>query len=467
MSIAGIPCLLSKLMSPTLRHWTWRKRRFRLCCRPIECDDRCSTTGPSHCPRTNRRWPPGAVASMWSTLTTIYPVNRLPGSSTAWFCFSRALDASEWMDGNARRAKLLEKRCRIDEWWGEILTTHETAFRWPTKSLSHFHPSRSIICAVGPPPFIAWADTKYSPSGDHDRRSTDVVPPHSLNGSVIVDSHAQSLVRQIFTLWSSLCDAKYFPTGSHVTPLTSPVCPFSTTIIEIEWKLFISQTMMLLSTLQLANQRSCGDHAKSNMSSLCPRSAFSQRQFSDVFVMPPLPNTAVGPFARFQSITILSSPADANIKPLVDQRTEFTHAKWLSIWHNIFGIDLSFSASSEMTGHKFHTTTRPHSLPWPPVANFVPSGWTSMEKTHFSIFRNRNREKCYWNYHLPLPPPAAIIRRRPLAHFNLRFDAMVRSWVYLLSWCTHSGFNNFIFTCDAASERNFFSLFLIISCERC
>lgn len=141
------------------------------------------------------------------------------------------------------------------------LTTHEIAFRWPTKSLSHFHPSRSIIWAVGPPPFIACADTKYNPSGDHDKRNTDVVPPQSLNGSVIVDSHIQSFVRQIFTLWSSLCDAKYFPTGSHVTPLTRPVCPFRTAAID--GKLFMSQTMMLLSTLQLANQRSCGDHAKS------------------------------------------------------------------------------------------------------------------------------------------------------------------------------------------------------------
>lgn len=42
-----------------------------------------------------------------------------------------------------------------------IHTTQVTAFLCPTKSLSCVQPSLSIICAVGPPPFIAWADTKY------------------------------------------------------------------------------------------------------------------------------------------------------------------------------------------------------------------------------------------------------------------------------------------------------------------
>ena len=39
-------------------------------------------------------------------------------------------------------------RCKID--W--LKRTQFTAFRWPTKSMSHFQPLlRSIICAVGPP----------------------------------------------------------------------------------------------------------------------------------------------------------------------------------------------------------------------------------------------------------------------------------------------------------------------------
>lgn len=102
-----------------------------------------------------------------------------------------------------------------------LFTTQVTAFRWPTKSLSHFQPSRSMIWAVGPPPFIAWADTRYWPSGDQDKRSTCVVPPHSSKGSVMVDWQLQSLVRHILTLRSSLCDAKNFPT-----------CQFSVVFLE-------------------------------------------------------------------------------------------------------------------------------------------------------------------------------------------------------------------------------------------
>lgn len=58
------------------------------------------------------------------------------------------------------------------------LTTTVTAFLWPTKSMFVFQPSLSTICAVGPELFMAWADTRYWPSGDHDRRRTCVVPPH-------------------------------------------------------------------------------------------------------------------------------------------------------------------------------------------------------------------------------------------------------------------------------------------------
>lgn len=60
----------------------------------------------------------------------------------------------------------------------ERLTTQVMGLRCPTKSLSVFQLSRSIICAVGPPLFMAWADTKYCPSGDQLGLSTVVVPPH-------------------------------------------------------------------------------------------------------------------------------------------------------------------------------------------------------------------------------------------------------------------------------------------------
>ena len=57
-------------------------------------------------------------------------------------------------------------------------TTTVTAFLWPTKSMLVLQPSRSTICAVGPELFMAWAETRYWPSGDQDRRRTWVVPPH-------------------------------------------------------------------------------------------------------------------------------------------------------------------------------------------------------------------------------------------------------------------------------------------------
>lgn len=47
----------------------------------------------------------------------------------------------------------------------------------------------------------------------------------SLKGSVIVVSSRQSLVRQMRTVLSSDCEARYLPTGSQVTPFTRPECP--------------------------------------------------------------------------------------------------------------------------------------------------------------------------------------------------------------------------------------------------
>lgn len=64
------------------------------------------------------------------------------------------------------------------EWDKIVHTTHVIGLRWPTKSLSVFHPSLSTICAVGPPLFIACAETRYWPSGDQLGRRTVVVPPH-------------------------------------------------------------------------------------------------------------------------------------------------------------------------------------------------------------------------------------------------------------------------------------------------
>ena len=48
--------------------------------------------------------------------------------------------------------------------------TQDMAFLWPTKSLVVLHVERSMIWAVGPPPFIAWAETSMLPSGDHPEK---------------------------------------------------------------------------------------------------------------------------------------------------------------------------------------------------------------------------------------------------------------------------------------------------------
>lgn len=47
----------------------------------------------------------------------------------------------------------------------------------------------------------------------------------SLKGLVILASICQSTVLHTLRLWSSAWDAMYFPTGSHVSPFTKPVCP--------------------------------------------------------------------------------------------------------------------------------------------------------------------------------------------------------------------------------------------------
>ena len=96
--------------------------------------------------------------------------------------------------------------------------THETAFLWPTKSRLAFHDPRSTIWAVGPPPFIAWAETIIAPSGDQPGLNTWVVPPDSWKGASITCSKLQSDVFHTLIVLSSDWLAKYLPTGSKKTP---------------------------------------------------------------------------------------------------------------------------------------------------------------------------------------------------------------------------------------------------------
>ena len=47
-------------------------------------------------------------------------------------------------------------------------------------------------------------------------------------------------------------------------------------------------------------------------------------------------------------------------------------------WVRSLWTDLSLAASASKIGLRFQIQTRPQSVPWPPVANLVPSGWTSI-----------------------------------------------------------------------------------------
>ena len=64
--------------------------------------------------------------------------------------------------------------------------TQVTGFLWPTKSMSVAQLSLSTICAAGPPLFMAWAETRYCPSGDQEGLSTLVVPPHWIKTLVFI-----------------------------------------------------------------------------------------------------------------------------------------------------------------------------------------------------------------------------------------------------------------------------------------
>lgn len=55
----------------------------------------------------------------------------------------------------------------------------------------------------------------------------------SLKGFVMTASSCQLDVRQMRRVLSSDWEERYLPTGSQVTPFTSPVCPFSTAITSV------------------------------------------------------------------------------------------------------------------------------------------------------------------------------------------------------------------------------------------
>lgn len=178
---------------------------------------RCSRRGRARCPGTAHKWRPPVAVMPLTKLIMIDLVSQRPNSSIV-LTYSYSLPGvSESTDGIA---KIPSESCSdsccgliwIEIQLEQMLTTQVTALRCPTKSWSHFQPSRSIICAVGPPPFMACADTRYWPSGDHDNRNTCVVPGQSTNGSVIVCWQPQSEVRHIRTLRSSLCEARNLPT---------------------------------------------------------------------------------------------------------------------------------------------------------------------------------------------------------------------------------------------------------------
>ena len=66
-----------------------------------------------------------------------------------------------------------------------IETYHFNCLSVANNLLSNPPPPLSMICAVGPSLFTAYAETRYYPSGDQLRQRTLVVPPHCLKGCVI------------------------------------------------------------------------------------------------------------------------------------------------------------------------------------------------------------------------------------------------------------------------------------------
>lgn len=114
----------------------------------------------------------------------------------------------------------------------------------------------------------------------------------SLKGFCMTASSCQSAVLQILRVLSSDCDDRYLPTGSHVTPFTSPVCPFR--IATTSGNFCASQMITVLSTEQVASQLSCGDHAMSRTSPSCLFSVETHRHDSTL-TAPLLPNTTLEP----------------------------------------------------------------------------------------------------------------------------------------------------------------------------
>lgn len=135
-----------------------RRQQCRLCYNPTRWSDLWfdSMINPIHYRWIHHEPQPMDVDMLYTKPISNCPVNRLPNSNIA--SFSMSLYGAVSIDWNAIETKMNSvehsasyswwKTCK---WWKSILTTQLTAFRWPTKSLSHFHPFRSIICAVGPP----------------------------------------------------------------------------------------------------------------------------------------------------------------------------------------------------------------------------------------------------------------------------------------------------------------------------
>ena len=86
-------------------------------------------------------------------------------------------------------------------------------------------------------------------------------------GSVIFETTLQSSTRHTMTDLSSACVHRYFPIGSHATPLTKDVWPFR---VWTFWPVRGSHTMTKLSKEQLASMESSGAHAMSMTSERCP-----------------------------------------------------------------------------------------------------------------------------------------------------------------------------------------------------
>ena len=133
-----------------------------------------------------------------------------------------------------------------------IETYHFNCLSVANNLLSNPPPPLSMICAVGPSLFTAYAETRYYPSGDQLRQRTLVVPPHCLKGCVISLSSVNCSPYSSRSMWGYVLPYR----GLLLTP--SPRYDGTLPPRSRFWAFQIT----VLSTLQEARYWQSGDHER-------------------------------------------------------------------------------------------------------------------------------------------------------------------------------------------------------------